>query len=121
MSAIRFLGFSIALGALIFFVTLAGVETGWLLRPSLLTEIVALNVLVTFVLYRLLIRIHTPQVFVNGYLGSIVVKLLVCIALLLTVRIVSPQDLSPNAILFVVCYVLFTILEITFLYLKLGR
>lgn len=121
MSPFKFLLASIALGALTFLLVHFGIKSAWFARPTLLIEIIALNVLVTFILYRWLLKIHGTQLFVNGYLLSIVLKLIFYSGVLLTVRIISPQSLSPNAILLMVCYTLFTILEVAVLFLKVGR
>ena len=121
MSPFKFLLASIGLGVLTFLVVFVGIESGWFARPSLLVEIIALNVLVTFVLYRWLLKVQGTKLFINSYLMSIVSKLIFYSGLVLTIRIVSPQSLSPNAILLLVCYTLFTILEVTVLFLKVGR
>ena len=121
MSPFKFLLASIALGAITFLLVFSGIESGWFARPTLLMEIIGLNVLVTFILYRWLLKIHGTHLFINSYLMSIVLKLIFYSGLLLTVRIISPQSLYPNALLLMGCYTVFTILEVTVLFLKVGR
>jgi hypothetical protein len=120
MSPIKFLLASIALGALSFLTVNFGIASGWFSRPSLLTEIIVVNVLATAILYRWLVKIQETPLFINSYLLSIVLKLILYSGLLLTIRIVSPQTLNPNAILLLVCYTLFTLLEVTVLFMKVG-
>ena len=121
MKPIRFLWVLIILGALLHLVYGQVIQLGEYSTPSLFKEIILLNVLVTFFIYRLLFKISSPQVFVNAYLTSIVVKLLFYSGLLLTIRLVLPQALNPNAILILVCYLIFTAAEVTFLFLKAGK
>lgn len=121
MSVLKFLLFCLALGALLFLVVSFGIQSGWFTKPSLAMEIIALNILATTLLYRWLLKIHGTPLFNNAYLGSIVLKLFLYCGVLITVRIVSPEALIPNAILLLICYTLFTILEVTVLFLKVGR
>lgn len=121
MSSLRFLLFCLILGALFYVVVTFGVQSGWFTKPTLMVEIIALNVLATALLYRWLLKIHSTPSFNNAYLGSIVLKLFLYCGVLITVRIISPDTLIPNAILLLVCYALFTILEVTILFLKVGR
>ena len=120
MSSFKFLLAAIGTGVVIYLAVSFGISSGWFSRPTLLPEIVLLNVVVTFILYRWLIRMGA-QTFINGYLLSIVLKLIFYFGVLLTVRILSPQSLTANAILLMVCYAIFTILEVAILFLKVGR
>jgi hypothetical protein len=121
MKAGKFLFIAVLLGAITYLVVKWGVDSGWFSQPSLLLELVIINVLVTFVIYRWLIKLQNPQLFINGYLLSIVVKLIFYAGLLLAIRIINPKVLSANAILVLACYLIFTILEVTVLFLKVGR
>ena len=96
-------------------------SVGWLRMPTLTFEVIALAALITFVLYRWLSRIQGGSLFINGYLGSIVIKLLFFAGLLLTLRIIIPLDFRENAILILVAYVTFTILEVVVLFNQTGR
>lgn len=109
------------LGVLTYLAVGWGVDSSWFPQPSLLLELLIINVLVTFVIYRWLFKLQNPQLFVNGYLLSIVVKLIFYSGLLLTIRITSPQALLANAVLVLACYIIFTILEVAVLFLKVGR
>ena len=121
MSALKFLLFCLVLGTLFFLGVLLGSQSGWFPKPTLTLEIIALNVLATALIYRWLLKIHGTPLFNNAYLGSIVLKLFLYCGVLITVRIISPDTLTPNAILLLVCYALFTILEVTVLFLKVVR
>ena len=112
---------AIALGLTTYLAVRWGIGSGWFSQPSLLLELIVINVLVTFIIYRWLFKLQNPQLFVNGYLLSIVVKLIFYSGLLLTVRIISPQALLANAILVLACYIIFTVLEVAVLFLKVRR
>jgi len=98
-----------------------GVDNLWFSWPSMTTEIIGINVLVTSGIYYWLFRASTPQLFINFYLLSIVMKLIFFSFLLLMIRWASPQVLMANATLVLCCYFTFTFLEVAVLFLKTRR
>jgi hypothetical protein len=117
----KFLFIATLFGAATYLVVKWGVSAGWFSQPTFLLGLVIINVLVTFAIYRWLFKLQNPQLFVNGYLLSIAVKLIFYSGLLLAIRIISPQALQANAVLVLACYIIFTILEVVVLFLKVGR
>jgi hypothetical protein len=117
----KFLLLAATLGVITYLAVRWGVNSGWVSRPTLLAELITINVLMTFVIYRWLSKLQNPQTFVNAYLFSIVVKLIFYTGLLLTIRIISPKVLTANAVLVLACYIIFTALEVAVLFLKVGR
>ena len=121
MSPIKFFLIAIVLGVCVYFGVSMGVSAQWFSEPSLALVIVGLNIIVTSVLYRGLYKVQGTPLFINGYLLSIVLKLVFYSGLLLTIRIVTPNFLTGNAILLMFCYFIFTILEVVVLFLRTGH
>jgi hypothetical protein len=121
MSPFRFLLVSFGFGAIVFSLVSYGASADWFRKPTMIPEIVGLNVVVTFAIYRWLVRIQGAPLFINSYLLSIVMKLILYSGFLLIIRIFTPQALNANAVLLLICYIIFTILEVTILFQKTGR
>lgn len=121
MRPIVFFMTAIVTGLVIFcFVWFLG-SKGWLPAPSLALEIIAINIVITAGLYFWLSRTKDAGAFINSYLLSIVLKIGFYSFFLILVLIVSPKNLEPNAILILVCYFIFTFLEVAVLFNKVNR
>jgi hypothetical protein len=121
MKPIFFLLSSIATGLLVFAFVGMGASKDWFPKPTLTNEIIAVNVVVTSAIYFWLSRIKVAGNFINSYLLSIVLKLGFFSLFLVLVRLASPQSLSPNAILILSCYFVFTFLEVIVLFVKVNK
>lgn len=108
-------------GAAIIAFVFWGGDKQWFTVPSMTIEMIIINVLVTALIYTWLFKVTTPDRFVNSYLLSIVLKLLFYTALLLGIRLIAPTTLVANAVLVMVCYFIFTVLEVSVLFLKVNR
>lgn len=98
-----------------------GAEKGWFSMPSFSILITATSIVTTVSIYAVLAKTANPQAFVNLYLLSIVMKLGLYLALLLIIRFIDPQSLIPNALFLMATYLLFTVLEVGFLFAKVNR
>lgn len=98
-----------------------GAGKGWFSMPTYALQITIISVITTASIYMVLARTAKPQLFVNLYLLTIVMKLIFYSALLLMMRLISPQSLEPNAILILAAYLLFTFLEVGVLFAKVNR
>lgn len=95
--------------------------SGWPV-PTFANEITLLLTVTTAVLYSYLAGWYNknPQLFTQFYLLSIALKLLGYGALAGVVIYLDPGQAVPNVILFLVAYLLFTLLEIIFLFPKVA-
>jgi hypothetical protein len=98
-----------------------GARNTWFLMPTYGLEIIVISVITTASIYMVLARTGNPRLFVNLYLLTIVMKLIFFSALLLMMRFIAPQSLTPNAVLILVAYILFTALEVGVLFAKVNR
>jgi hypothetical protein len=91
--------------------------------PSYAAQIVLYVAASTGLIYYLVQRRDGALFFTQSYLLSIVVKILMGCAFILIVLYVDPTEASANATLFIVCYLLFTTVEVIFLFntVKRGR
>jgi hypothetical protein len=121
MRPVIFLLIASVVGLIIYFLVQAGASNAGFSRPTLTTEIILMNVLITAGIYWWLSRPAAPLLFVNSYLLSIVMKLIFYSSFLLMVRLMSSQSLYGNAVLVLICYFIFTILEVAVLFLKVGH
>ena len=112
---------SISTGVAIYSFAFWGNARFWFDLPSLSIEIIIINVVVTSLIYWWLARVKAPDRFINSYLLSIVLKLFFYTSLLLGVRLVAPNALALNAVFLIVCYLLFTVLEVMVLFVKVNR
>jgi hypothetical protein len=88
--------------------------------PSFFYQTLVLLVLSTYIMYGYLSR--TPSsVFVQFYLLVMVVKLLAYAGYNLLIIRSDPGEANGNVTVFLIIYVLFTALEVTFLYRKISR
>ena len=121
MKPLAFFIAAMVTGGVVYFFAWMGDTKFWFSIPSMSVEIIAINVVVTSAIYFWLARTKAPALFVNSYLLSIVLKLGFFSFLLVAIRIVSPQTLTANAVLILVCYFVFTFLEVAVLFAKVNR
>jgi len=98
--------------------------SGWLTPvPSLVNLIVVLLGVMTFVIYVYLLRWHqkSPQLFTQFYLLSIAIKIVAYGAFVGWMVYYYPDQARPNTVLFLITYVLLTLLEVVFLFRKVNR
>jgi hypothetical protein len=89
--------------------------------PSFFKEILMLLSLTTVLIFRYLYRPREPAFFVQLYLGTMVVKLLGYGAFCLWIILKDKPGSVSNITFFLVVYLVFTVLEITFLFRKISR
>ena len=76
---------------------------------------------VTTVIFVYLYRLAKPSVFVQLYLFSMAVKLLACFAYTLLMIREDKSGAVVNVLYFLIVYLLFTALEIAFLYRRISH
>jgi len=97
--------------------TLLGYSQHWISeKPSFLYETLILFIFGTTLIYRYLYKVEKPGSFVQLYLLTIVVKLIVFGAYALAIIMKDSAGASANAIFFIISYFIFTGLETGFLY-----
>jgi hypothetical protein len=117
---VRFLTSLAALTAAIVSAVYLGAKDHWWNRPSFTFEIILFLASSTGAIYYFLIR-RSPSTFTLSYLLSIVLKMLCGSLLILLVIFKDRQGSVGNALLFVVAYLLFTGLEVGFLFHRVNR
>jgi hypothetical protein len=94
----------------------------WIARkPSFVRETTWLVAFATSVIFFILYRWSKPKLFVQLYLLSMVVKLIACFSYTVLMILQDRQGAVPNVIYFLAIYVLYTTLEIAFLYSKISN
>jgi len=89
--------------------------------PSFFYQTLILVPLSTFFIYRYLVRLAKPSLFTQFYLLSMVVKLIAYLAYNLVMVLEDRTGAIVNVSFFLVLYVIFTILEVVFLYRKITH
>ena len=89
--------------------------------PSFIYPTSVLLALATVMIYRYLYNQNDPQFFVKLYLISMVFKLLVYCGYVFTIVVLDKPGAFPNVVFFLCVYVVFTALEVMFLYHKISR
>lgn len=91
--------------------------------PSWYYQTLTLLFVTTLGIYGYLIRTkqNKPEQFVQSYLATLVAKLLMYGAYLLIIIRTNKEDATVNAGLFLVTYLIFTALEVGFLYRRVNR
>ena len=89
--------------------------------PSSAILITAISIITTASIYTVLVKTANPQAFVNVYLLTIVMKIGFYLALLVIIRFIDPQSLTPNALFLIAAYLLFTTLEVGVLFANVNR
>ncbi len=101
---------------------LAGSGRAWFTRPSFFIEIILFLALSTIALYWFTTRKINlqPDEFVKIYLGATVMRILFFGGFIFTVIMLDKLGAKENALLFLVCYFLFTALEVMVLYRQIN-
>jgi hypothetical protein len=89
--------------------------------PSFLYQTILFLLFATLVVFRYLYRIEKPDFFVQLYLLTMALKLLAYGAYNLIVILEDRRGAAQNVGFFMILYLLFTVLEVVFLYRKISR
>lgn len=89
--------------------------------PSFFYQTILFLLFATFVVFRYLYRIEKPDFFVRLYLLTMVLKFVAYGAYNLIVILEDRRGAAANVVFFMLLYLLFTALEIGFLYRKISR
>lgn len=119
---LRFIFINAALGLTITGFVIATASQGWFVAPSCFLEIVTLFTVTNIAIYIIIARIHDHPAgdFVRIYLGITVLRIIFFGAFILAVILMDRPGAPKNALFFLVCYFLFTILEVVTLFLKID-
>jgi hypothetical protein len=96
-----------------------GIDDLWWKRPSFGWEIIGIVALITSLVFFRLNKTHQNQ-FVLHYLLSLVLKLLMGGVLVGVTFWLDKKAANENAVLFLVTYLVFTCVEVFFLYSKIN-
>jgi hypothetical protein len=101
---------------------MGGVEKGAFELPSYYQEIISFIALSTMALYWFTTRKMGMEAsdFVKIYLGATVLRILFFGGFIFTIIQLDPSSARGNASIFLVCYFLFTILEVVVLFKELN-
>ena len=101
--------------------TILGAHLSWINSlPSFFYQIILFLLFATFVIFRYLYRLEKPDFFVRLYLLTMVVKFIAYGAFNLIVILEDRSGAPANVVFFMIVYLLFTALEIVFLYRKIS-
>jgi hypothetical protein len=89
--------------------------------PSFFYQILLFLVFATFVVFRYLYKVDKPDFFVQLYLLTMVVKFVAYGVFNLIVILEDRRGAAPNVVFFLINYLLFTALEVVFLYRKISH
>ena len=89
--------------------------------PSFFYQILLFLVFATFVVFRYLYKVDKPDFFVQLYLLTMVVKFIAYGVFNLIVILEDRPGAAHNVAFFMIIYLLFTGLEVAFLYHKISR
>ena len=115
---VRFFLLVIGLSALLYAGIAGGAGQGWFARPSYSDEIILFLGLAHLGLFAFVLRQldSRPDDFVKVYLGSTVLRILFFGLFIFLVLRIDPASGPANALFFLLCYFLFTGLEVAALY-----
>jgi len=115
---VRFVLLVSGLAALLYAGLASGVAQGWFARPSYSDEIILFLGLAHLGLFVFVLRQldNRPEDFVKIYLGSTVLRILFFGVFIFLVIRMDPVSGPSNALFFLLCYFLFTGLEVAALY-----
>ncbi|MBL7861144.1 MAG: hypothetical protein JNJ65_08275 [Cyclobacteriaceae bacterium] len=119
---IRYLSSMLALFVAVATFVFLGSRQAWWPLPAFWMEILLFILFITLVIgYNLLrLRKKQPDVFVQFYLLSIALKMGAGLAFIFFLVIDSPNEAFGSAALFIISYILFTVLEVLFLVRRDG-
>jgi hypothetical protein len=119
---IRFVAVVLAVGVCALLITLLSVNLGWIeSAPSYYVQSLLILGIFTVVIYRYLDRLKNPEIFVQIYLLSMMVKLIAYGVYVVLMIIDDKGGANQNVVFFLILYVLFTALEVGFLHRKIAR
>ena len=117
---LRFIISLAALTAGIAIVEVEGTRWQWFAMPSFSLEILLTLFMTTSVIFWFLSRPASAPSFTARYLLSIVCKMLLCGIFVLILIFRDKAGANANAALFIIAYLLFTALEVGFLFKKIN-
>lgn len=99
-----------------------GAGKGWFAQPSYSEEIILFLAFTHILLYNFIVRQlgQRPEDFVKIYMGSTVLRILFFGLFIFLVIRWDPPSRTSNALLFLVSYFLFTLLEVAALYVRVN-
>ena len=89
--------------------------------PSFFYQILLFLIFATLVVYRYLYRVDKPDFFVQLYLLTIVLKFIAYVVFNLVLILQDRTGAARNVAFFLINYLLFTALEVVFLYRKISH
>ena len=89
--------------------------------PSFTVEILIFLLLGTLINFRYLNRITSPELFVRMYLFMMALKLLAFGAFVVVIILFDKAGAKGNIVFFIITYLIFTGLEVGFLYRKIEK
>jgi hypothetical protein len=105
------------LGAALIGLVFLGFNSGWIpQKPSFLFPTAILLFIITVVICRYLYRLRASSLFTQFYLLSMVVKLMAALAYSIIMVMEDRSGSVPNVVFFLVLYLVYTVVEIVFLY-----
>jgi hypothetical protein len=107
--------FTITLVAAAVVAQLAGIYSGWLLWPQGTLAINLALLVLTFAVFRIVVRSPNQERFVQIYLASIVLKILAACVLALVILWLDPSHGRPNVLFLLILYIVYTVIEVGFL------
>jgi len=118
---LKFLFYLFILSALVATVMYVGHRQGFFPFPSYGWEIIFYMAFSTAAMVNILLKKSGPVLFTQLYLLTIVIKILAGSVVILFIIFINRREAFENAALFIITYILFTILEVTFLYRKANN
>jgi hypothetical protein len=117
----RFVAVVLAVTISVAILVVISLRLGWIAAaPSYYLQSLILLSLFTVVIYRYLDRLKNPGLFVQIYLLSMAVKLVAYGAYVILMILDDKAGANKNVLFFLVLYVIFTALEVGFLYRKIA-
>lgn len=119
---IRFFAVLLAVALMVGGLTLLARHLLWIGSvPSFFYQIILFLLFSTFVVFRYLYKVEKPDFFVQLYLLTMVVKFIAYGVFNFIVILEDRAGAAGNVAFFMVLYLLFTALEVAFLYRKISR
>jgi len=117
----RFVAVVLAVAIGITALLLVSLQFGWIdAMPSYYLQSLIILSIFTVVIYRYLDRLKSPEIFVQIYLLSMAVKLLAYGVYVVLMIVDDKPGANKNVAFFLILYVIFTALEVVFLYRKIA-
>lgn len=108
------------ISVLLFLSVFYGSMHGYFVAPSFSIEIIIFLFFSTLGFYFFLLKkiAHNPQDFIGAFLLTLVLRFLVFAGFMLVIILIDKPESSNNALFFMIAYVIFTVVEVAFLYRK---